>query len=55
LLSINFEKIKPKLIMFEHVHMPFDTYLACTNHLYSHGYSHIHTSERDTIVGNPWA
>jgi FkbM family methyltransferase len=54
LLSINFEKIKPKIIMFEHVHMSFEGYLACTNHLYSHGYSHIHTSERDTIVGNPW-
>ncbi len=55
LLSINFEKIKPKTIMFEHVHMTFEGYLACTNHLYSHGYSHIYTGERDTIVGNPWA
>lgn len=54
LLSINFEKIQPKLIIFEHVHLTFDRYQSCIEHLQNHGYSVIHTGLLDTIAGNPW-
>lgn len=55
LSSIDFEKIQPKIIIFEHAHMPFDSYLRCINNLQSHGYSVIYTGPLDTVVGNPLA
>lgn|GEM_PF-6239238 len=49
-----FQKIKPKIILFEHVNMEFDTYFTCQHYLQSHGYTVIHTGDIDTVVGNPW-
>lgn len=54
LQSIDFTRIKPKLILFEHAFMSFSTYMACIDYLQSYGYSVIHTSILDTVVGNPW-
>lgn len=48
--SIDFEKIKPKFIFFEHMHMTFEKYLSCMGHLRSHGYEVTHTDHLDTIV-----
>lgn len=55
LLSIDFNKIKPKMILFEHAFMSFDTYMECIAYLQSHGYSVIHTGILDTVVSNPSA
>ncbi len=51
LASINFEKIKPKVIVFEHMHMGFANYLQCVGRLESFGYSVLYTGPRDTVVG----
>jgi FkbM family methyltransferase len=54
LLSIDFQKIKPKIILFEHIYMEFDIYFTCLHYLQSHGYTVLHTGDIDTVVGNPW-
>ncbi len=50
LFSIDFAKIQPKIIMFEHMHMTLERYLECTTHLQAHGYSVICTNPSDTVV-----
>lgn len=50
LLSINFNRLKPKIIIFEHAHMTFERYLACIHHLNLHGYCVAYTGSLDTIV-----
>ncbi len=54
LLSIDFEKMKPKIILFEHAHMTFQKYLLSLDYLQSHGYCVVYTSLLDTIVSNDW-
>ena len=51
LLSIDFEKIQPKIIIFEHNHMTFEIYRECMKKLELSGYSVIYTGPLDTIVG----
>lgn len=51
LSSIDFGRIKPKILIFEHAHMAFDQYLRCLHNLQSHGYSVLYTGPLDTIVG----
>lgn len=50
LLSIDFKKIQPKFIIFEHYNMTFERYLACTAYLSSHGYSVLYTTLFDTVA-----
>jgi FkbM family methyltransferase len=50
LRSIDFKRIQPKFIMFEHVHTPLGEYLACLDHLASFGYSKVYSARLDTIV-----
>jgi FkbM family methyltransferase len=50
LYSIDFEKIKPKLILFEHNHMSIERYFGCIAHLQSRGYGVVYTSNLDTLV-----
>lgn len=50
LYSIDFEKIKPKLILFEHNHMSIERYFGCIAHLQARDYSVIYTSNLDTLV-----
>lgn len=52
LMSINFKTVKPNIIIFEYVNLTPTDYQACTNYLYSHGYSLIHNGQLDTVVGN---
>lgn len=51
LASIDFKKIQPKVIVFEHMHMGFVNYLNCIGRLESFGYSVLYTGPRDTVVG----
>ena len=51
LKSIDFNKIKPKVIVFEHIHITLDVYLSCLGHLSSHGYSVLYANSIDTVVG----
>jgi FkbM family methyltransferase len=49
-LSIDFTKIQPKILLFEHAAMSFETYMTCMAHLEAHGYSVIYTGMLDTVV-----
>lgn len=50
LLSIDYKKMAPVLIVFEHSNMPFERYLSCIAHLQSFGYEVVYTSLLDTVV-----
>jgi FkbM family methyltransferase len=50
LFSIDFSKIQPKIIMFEHMHMTLERYMECTSYLQEHGYSVVCTNPSDTVV-----
>jgi len=50
LRSIDFEQIRPKLIIFEHVHMSFETYFSVVELLQGHGYEVVYTSVLDTMI-----
>lgn len=50
LRSIDFTKIKPKIIIFEHVYIGPEAYLSCMAYLYSHGYQTLYTGPLDTVV-----
>lgn len=50
LSAIDLSKIKPKMILFEHMHMSFERYCLCLIHLKIHGYGVVYTSGVDTLV-----
>lgn len=50
LLSIDFERFRPKMIIFEHLHMREDQFTECLFHLKIHGYSVIERTKMDTFV-----
>lgn len=53
--SIDFKKIQPKMIIFEHMHMSFDGYCRCITHLEFQGYAVVYRSGNDTVVvRNDW-
>ena len=50
LLSIDYNRISPQFIIFEHSAMPFDRYLFLLDYLSSHGYSRVDSTHLDTMV-----
>ncbi|MBS0619980.1 MAG: FkbM family methyltransferase [Verrucomicrobia bacterium] len=52
LLSIDFMRIRPHILLFEHLHMGLAEYLACTHHLESNGYRITYRGPRDTMAVN---
>lgn len=50
LLSIDFAKMAPRLIIFEHEHLSFERYFACIAHLQSFGYEIVYTGVYDTVI-----
>ncbi len=50
LYSIDFPKMAPRLIIFEHEHLSFERYLACIAHLQSFGYEVTYTGIYDTVI-----
>ncbi|MCX6991491.1 MAG: FkbM family methyltransferase [Chlamydiae bacterium] len=50
LLSIDYAKIAPRLIIFEHEHLSFERYFACITHLQSFGYEVAYTGVYDTVI-----
>lgn len=50
LLRIDFSRIPPRFIIFEHSANPFDQYLSLLNYLSSHRYSRVGSTHLDTII-----
>jgi FkbM family methyltransferase len=50
LFSLDFARIRPKIVMFEHAHLSMERYFACMELLAVHGYSVLYTNCLDTVI-----